>query len=136
MREDVRWPRPALARLESSLLSCLSNWQPRLPCPPPPPPCCPPQSNWGYNLGSNDWEGPTGYITGKDIDPLMGSQWERKVRRRRCPPAPLPGLAWPAIACAGPCGAWRGAAGLLYTTAMPVAAMPACAAGPAGMARA
>ncbi|PRW57228.1 chloroplast precursor [Chlorella sorokiniana] len=34
------------------------------------------QSNWGYNLGSNDWQGPTGYIAGKSIDPLMGRRWE------------------------------------------------------------
>lgn len=34
------------------------------------------QSNWGYNLGSNDWQGPTGYISGKSVDPLMGRRWE------------------------------------------------------------
>ena len=53
-------------------------------CPLPPPPLLvpaptrlhPPQSNWGYNLGSNDWQGPTGYIAGKSVDPLMGRRWE------------------------------------------------------------
>ena len=61
-------------------------------CPPallatlsPPPtatttaPDCPAlQSDWGYSLGSNNWQGPSGYINGKKIDPLMGSNWENK----------------------------------------------------------
>lgn len=34
------------------------------------------QSDWGYALGSNNWKGPTGYITGKKIDPLMGRRWD------------------------------------------------------------
>jgi hypothetical protein len=36
------------------------------------------QSDWGYSLGSNNWQGPSGYINGKKIDPLMGSNWENK----------------------------------------------------------
>ena len=48
------------------------------------PPLRPPlQSNWGYNLGSNDWKGPTGYISGKSIDPLMGRRWE-EIQVRAC----------------------------------------------------
>jgi hypothetical protein len=54
------------------------------PCPPAcaAPPALPcralPQSDWGYSLGSNNWQGPSGYINGKKIDPLMGSNWENK----------------------------------------------------------
>lgn len=36
------------------------------------------QSDWGYSLGSNNWQGPSGYITGKKIDPLMGDNWANK----------------------------------------------------------
>lgn len=36
------------------------------------------QSDWGYNLGSNNWKGPSGHILGKKIDPLMGTNWETK----------------------------------------------------------
>lgn len=41
------------------------------------------QSNWGYNLGSNNWEGPTGYLAGKSIDPLMGRRWEETKKAKK-----------------------------------------------------
>lgn len=33
------------------------------------------QSDWGYSLGSNNWQGPSGYLKGRKIDPLMGTNW-------------------------------------------------------------
>ena len=32
------------------------------------------QSDWGYNLGSNNWRGASGYLSGRSIDPLMGTR--------------------------------------------------------------
>ena len=34
------------------------------------------QSDWGYSLGVAEWKGPTGAITGRKVDPLMGKKWD------------------------------------------------------------
>ena len=33
------------------------------------------QSDWGYSLGVGDWKGATGEISGKKVEPLMGTKW-------------------------------------------------------------
>ena len=52
--------------------------------PPAPPRPAPPrgpqvvletQSDWGYSLGIKEWEGATGEILGKNVEPLMGEKW-------------------------------------------------------------
>lgn len=35
------------------------------------------QSDWGYSLGVAEWQGATGHITGKQLEPLMGNKWEK-----------------------------------------------------------
>ena len=52
-------------------LTLLADLPPR----PTPAPSTSLQSDWGYNLGSNNWRGPSGHILGKAIDPLMGRKW-------------------------------------------------------------
>jgi len=34
------------------------------------------QSDWGYALGIAEWQGATGELTGKKVDPLMGEKWD------------------------------------------------------------
>lgn len=34
------------------------------------------QSDWGYGLGIEEWQGPTGVIRGGKVEPLMGRKWE------------------------------------------------------------
>lgn len=33
------------------------------------------QSDWGYSLGITEWQGATGEIKGKNVEPLMGEKW-------------------------------------------------------------
>lgn len=33
------------------------------------------QSDWGYSLGIQEWQGATGEILGKNVEPLMGEKW-------------------------------------------------------------
>jgi ferredoxin len=35
------------------------------------------QSDWGYSLGVAEWQGATGHINGKTLEPLMGKKWEK-----------------------------------------------------------
>lgn len=33
------------------------------------------QSDWGYSLGIAEWQGATGQMSGKKVQPLMGKKW-------------------------------------------------------------
>lgn len=88
LRADVALVHCALSARHPPLAPCTSTALLSHPCQAgltplllPRPPRL--QSNWGYNLGSNDWQGPTGYIQGKSIDPLMGRRWE-EIQVRVC----------------------------------------------------
>ncbi|GAB4819380.1 hypothetical protein N2152v2_006426 [Parachlorella kessleri] len=37
---------------------------------------CETQSDWGYSLGIQEWQGATGEILGKNVEPLMGEKWQ------------------------------------------------------------
>ena len=51
---------------------------------------CETQSDWGYSLGIQEWQGATGEILGKNVEPLMGEKWQDF----RWAPSLFPGLCY------------------------------------------